>query len=105
MRPPKTLRVGTFKFDVVMDPTLAEERAAGRMKFIAQEILLQPGQAPDYERDTVLHESIHAVIAAVGFTNWFPEDKEEELVRTLSPLILQLLRDNPRLVAYLTERT
>ena len=66
-----------------------------------QEVLLKPGQAPDTLADTVLHEVLHCCWFNSGAASKFSKDDEEFAVRSLSPLLLDTLRRNPRLVAFL----
>lgn len=56
-------------------------------------------------RDTLLHECLHAILFIDGICSalGLNHDKEEKLVGLLTPRLLALLRDNPQLVAYLTE--
>lgn len=51
------------------------------------------------EQDTVLHETMHAVLRQQGrpYT-----EAEEEIVTALATGLLGVLHDNPRLTAYLT---
>lgn len=57
------------------------------------------GLAEDKVRETLLHETLHAII---GTSRVWPfddhEGREEELVSTLAPLLLDTLRRNPGLV-------
>jgi hypothetical protein len=46
---------------------------------------------------TLLHEVVHAIFKIAGL----PNEKEEDTVTRLSPLLLDTLRRNPDLVAYL----
>ena len=48
---------------------------------------------------TVLHEILHACADVVGVDD---DKAEERVVTVLSPALLQVLRDNPRLVEWLT---
>ncbi len=78
----------------------------GLCDFDTGRIWIQRKQTPIMERDTVLHEVLHALLDQTGAKRRFKEvgtDFEEEMVVELTPRILQVLRDNPRLVAYLTE--
>lgn len=55
------------------------------------------GLSPHQERDTVLHEVIHACLLVLG------KGKNEELVGVLTPALLDALRSNKPLAAYLLE--
>jgi hypothetical protein len=58
-------------------------------------------------RDTLLHEALHAVIAQTGLSESgapLHGDSEEQVVRALTPMLLHLLRENPKLIQFLVER-
>lgn len=58
-------------------------------------INLDVDASADVIRETILHEILHAILGMY--------DKDDEaLVRELSPMLLQVLRENPRLVLALT---
>jgi hypothetical protein len=79
---------------------------AGNCDADHERILIQEGMASGATRDTVLHELIHACFGQgwmIRLKN-IDKDLEEELVEALAPRLLALLRDNPKLVAYLTEK-
>lgn len=54
------------------------------------------------ERETLVHESLHAMLALTGDAFLEPAD-EENLVTFLSPVVLSWLRDNPSLIRYVQE--
>ena len=77
-------------------------------------IYIRPDLPPMVERETLLHEVMHAAYYVAGnpfgWMNLAPDDDEdremsleEQTIRFTSPLILSVLRDNPDLVAYLTQ--
>lgn len=59
------------------------------------EIRVKSSMSKSAERNTILHESIHAILQEY-------ELDSEELVRVLTPALLAMLRDNPQFVDYLT---
>ena len=69
------------------------------------EIIIDPGVR--HVRDTLLHEALHALIAQTGLSESpgpLHGESEEQVVRALTPLLLHLLVENPRLVEFLVER-
>jgi hypothetical protein len=57
-------------------------------------------------KETLLHETLHAIIAQTGLSETggpLSGDNEEHLVRTLSPLLLHLMRENRGLIQFLIE--
>lgn len=61
-----------------------------------QRLLIADGQAPAQERDTVLHEVLHGCIRIVK-----SDAEDEEIVGTLAPVLLDVLRKNPELTKWL----
>lgn len=57
--------------------------------------------AKSQQRDTLLHELLHAAINETHLK--FGEDAEEEVIRVMTPLLLQIIRENPKVVRWLRE--
>lgn len=109
MKPPRKIHVGPHTYRVVHDSAAmnAECRDAGtdllgRCSHIEQKIHIEPKQHPSQKRDTVLHEVLHAVASLTALSSDWGDEREEEIVLRLTPALLDVLRRNPRLVAYLT---
>lgn len=58
--------------------------------------------ALDAQKETVLHEVAHAILALTGQTEG--ERKDERMAQAMGMGMLALLRANPELVAWLVER-
>lgn len=73
-------------------------------------IYLNPEADPAVTRLTFWHEVLHALFeVTMGAPDWHGlgktrDDREESVIRRLEGPTLNVLRDNPELVAYLTER-
>lgn len=95
---PKVITVLGQPFEViyVKDSPLSA-RSVGSSVLNAQRIAVLEGQAFHQERDTFLHEVLHMAsrMAATPL-------KERQII-ALSPVLLDVLRGNPDVVAYLTE--
>ena|ERR1700677_2215579 len=52
-------------------------------------------------QEIFLHEALHACLHSVA--NGGSKNEEEDFVEALSPVLLQVLQDNPELVEYLTK--
>lgn len=65
------------------------------------------GVGQHQERDTVLHEILHAILKMTAQRDRFQgkddDNPEEEVVYSMAAALLAVLRQNPDLVAYLTE--
>lgn len=106
---PTAIQVGPYRYRVLVDKT---EMDASRVQFedinrIAEcrrwrlEILLTPEIAPDLMCELLLHEILHAVWSAVRAPS--KNTTEEIVVSHLAPTLLDTLRRNPDLVAYLID--
>ena len=68
------------------------------------EILIAP-DIEDVEKETLLHELLHAIIDQTSLSSDggpLSSDAEEQVVRTLSPLLFHTLRSNQALTRWLT---
>jgi hypothetical protein len=69
------------------------------------EILVSPDVA-DVEKETLLHEILHALIDQTALSSDggpLSGDNEEQVIRTLSPLLFHTLRNNAALTRWLIE--
>jgi hypothetical protein len=106
VRLPRTIRLAsqTVRVERASHIQLGEEhehaQAWGLYDGAQPLILVASGQGHDRERNTFLHENLHLLwdIAGIG------DEYEEDIVNRLAPLLLCWLRENPRAVAYLTEK-
>lgn len=106
---PSRVKVGHAKYKVRYEQNLASISGAnGTCGEDVQEILIDPLMGPDMERDTVLHEILHAVFHLSDVRAHLPKDdngdakeSEEKIIRPLATRLLELLQDNPKLVEYL----
>ena len=101
---PLRISICGMPFKVEWVKSLGGAPGVGRCKIHEQTILVQSqGQGPDQERDTVLHEVLHAAITMTGHEGDFRSSREEAVVYAMSPVLLGVLRGNPHLVSWLTE--
>lgn len=108
MKLPSSLRVGNYRFKVRGKPRAEMHRnnADGQFCAATSTILLDKEMDPVNLRDTLLHESLHAVLYAYGLGTMLDLEKEaeEKLVCGLAPALVALLRNNPLLVEALTAK-
>ena len=102
MRPTSITVLGqpfSVEFQDVKSPTLASDgHDLGRTSLRHLRLLIDQDQHERQLRDTVLHETIHACLHVQELGA-----EDEEFVRRLAPVLLDVLRSNPVLVAWLTE--
>lgn len=116
---PKTIKAGPVTYAVTsnaadwVDVIVNKDEPRGMVGITDHQnarISIKPFVARDVERVTVMHEALHAMLgSAIGQPRLdkLGEDAdaaEECLVSMLEAPLLALLRDNPDLVAYLTNK-
>jgi len=105
-RIPTLIDVGPYTYRVVSDELcmLRKEKELetglyGYTDHLGLEIGIAQTVAVDNQTETLLHEVLHCITRMMGL-DWTTED-EEKVIKHLSPLLLDTLRRNPGLVAYL----
>lgn len=103
MKPPKRVTVAPHVYTVEWaKPSGLDHEQYGCTDVGRTTITLAPGMSGSMQRDTLLHEVLHAALDQTGWAHRLGSKREELLVRALAPVLLGVLRDNPRLVAWLT---
>lgn len=98
MRPAAVIVLGqSLTIEYTPKGLLDRDPAAGHTNLEAQRIEVGEGQAHHQERDTLVHELLHAIGMIVG------QRLKEREVAAFAPVLLDVLRSNPAVVAYLTE--
>lgn len=102
---PPHVKVGphTYKVEVAKPSGLSHEEY-GCTDIGRTTISLAPGMSASMQRDTLLHEVLHAVLDATGWAHRLGNKKEEELVRALAPALLTFLRDNREVLRWMTKK-
>lgn len=105
MKPPTTVKVGPFRYEIVDGPEFHEKARGdancnGLTDFDHERIYVDPGLSPRMKRETIFHELLHTITDMVGLRS--EADEDEELVRALAPALLATLLDNPDLARWLT---
>ena len=95
---PGYLRIGPFNYTVELHDgywNKDDVRVYGEVDERAATINLDVDASPEVIRDSIVHEIIHAILMMY-------DKDDEDLVRVLAPMLLQVIRDNPRLMLALT---
>lgn len=114
---PESVKVGTVTYRITRDPDdwlrIEHERQTkgyyGHTSHQTPVIYLNPDAAEDVTRMTLWHEVMHALCeAAMGAPDWrhlgnARDDREEAVIRKFEAPIVDVLANNPELVAYLTQ--
>jgi len=104
-RMPPSVKVGAHVYSVRVKPAAQMTRTDGRAdtgycRFDQLEILVKRGQRRSKAQEALLHEVEHACC--------YPDligkrMTDEQFIEHTAPALLQVLKDNPELVAYLTK--
>jgi hypothetical protein len=95
---PGYLKVGPFNYTVELHEgywNKDDERVYGEVDERNCTINLDIDASPEMVRDSIVHEVLHAMLLMY-------DKDDEELVRLLAPMLLQVMRDNPKLMLALT---
>ena len=81
------------------------EEAMGYTNAMMQEMTVrgEPACGFHQERDTMLHEVMHAILSVTAIDTEMTDEAAELMVSRLTPAIMVTLRENPHLVQYLME--
>ncbi len=101
---PESLRIGPFDYTVVEKPELECEKSGniGHLDSGAFEIGVALHVPPQRQAEVMLHEVFHGVFRGFGFD--LDHDLEEKLVTLLAQGMLQVMRDNPEMIAWIYDR-
>lgn len=113
--PPTEVLIGHLLYEVSIDQAALDSASvengtgsyAGRSISSEQRITLSEHMAPDYARDTLLHEVLHSCLRASGYdpdedAQAGVKDVEERTIKAMCGPLLATLRANPDLLEYLT---
>lgn len=107
---PKAVHVGARRYAIVADQ-VALDRAQVKLRADLNGctnneqlvITLDATNHADVVKETLLHEVLHTITEYTGVDDDLGADDEEKVVNRLAPVLLDVLRRNPKLVAYLTD--
>lgn len=106
VKPPRRIRIGphTYKVTVNEGPRLRGEGRRGDCNPDQCRVAIDPDLPHTMAADSLLHELTHCAWSQSALRGSDAlDDHEEAIVQALAPLLLALLRSNPKLVAYLTD--
>lgn len=108
MRKPTKFKSGCYTWKIFWSEELADEMY-GKTDSSIKTITIYKCANEEMIRETLLHELLHVVMEdkAEAVFNFDPDkkeyDKEENLIRLISPVLMQLINDNPELVRFLSK--
>lgn len=103
MRPPAYLYAGPHRLTFESDPVLSDEGKMGEADTDRNTIRYAEGYPLSQEQESILHETLHVAFVQTGLRDELGIEYEEAVIGRLSPVLLQIVRDNPALIEYLTQ--
>jgi hypothetical protein len=97
-KPPTTIKVGPFFYEVEVDDAKVPNSLYGVCDKSEQKISLHTDQSDQRLRLSLLHEVLHALC---DLANLDDDPVEERIVTQLSPVLLAVLLENPKLTSFL----
>lgn len=96
---PKTVKVGAHVYAILRKPKSQIDGDLGECSFDNVQIIIAKGLRKSVAKVTLVHEILHAATypSLDGKTM-----TDEDFVLGVSPVLLQVLQENPLLVEYLT---
>jgi len=94
MKYPKRITIcgKIYKVRYVKQPMLNDEKSQATINYKTGIIRIRKGWFKDFTTECILHECIH------GISDTYDLSLTEDQVKTLSPAIYALFRDNPKLL-------
>ena len=108
MRKPTKFKSGCYNWQIYWSQEEAEEMY-GKTDTHTKTITIYKCKNDEITRETLLHELLHVVMEdkAEAIFNFAPAkkeyDKEETLIRLISPVLMQIIIDNPELWQFLSK--
>lgn len=101
-QPPAIVTVGPHRYEIVKDDgRISDEGANGKHYPDRLAIVYSTDPHPAKLQEVILHEVMHALLTAAGLDQELDDDHTESVARRVTPFLLETLRANPDLVAYL----
>lgn len=91
------IKIGCINWQVILRESLSDEGCRGKCYKDRNEIHITTDLPDSAQKETLMHEVLHACCHFVGITE---EDKitEEEFCTRITPILRTVLKENPNLV-------
>lgn len=101
MRFPTAVRIAGCVWRIFRRRHSTMKNDAGRCNYARRSIDVVHGLTPFDTKDTLLHETFHAILDRAGFER--PEEEEEKYVNALATGLIGVLQDNQEFARWLIE--
>ena len=98
---PKSVKVGPHVYSVLRKLKSEMPNDLGSCDSTSLQIWVRHRLKKSKAAEILIHETIHACLHSIA--NGGSHNEEEAFVEGLSPMLLQVIQDNPGLLAYLTQ--
>jgi hypothetical protein len=105
---PKTIQVGPIPYKLVRNQRLVDEyslethqNAIATVEYATQTIALGDNLGKEQEDETLVHESLHAILRGLGF---WEQNNDEHFVQALAYSWTDWIKRNPKLIAFIQEK-
>lgn len=111
-RLPSSVRIGPVRYRITEDINdfhkSTHRLEAGEANGVCDNeqllIVINPEVDPQYKRTILMHEIIHACFSVAGQPRLDDQDaNEERFIQSIDAWLVLVLRDNPRVLAYILE--
>lgn len=98
-RKPKIVRVMGCEYSIIFKPL---NGLFGETDLTLRKIFINSENSDAVQKETLLHELYHCCMEECpGLSNGKFTDREEAIIRYVSPRMFQLIRDNPKVKHYI----
>lgn len=105
MTKPKKVKIGPHQYKILWDYDRCNdsENNYGFTRPDSMEIIIDPENSADRQRETLVHETLHCLFEVLAYEklDLVEKELEEKIIVTLSPLLLDVLRNNKQFTSYL----
>lgn len=86
----KKIQIGPFQWTLTRTPP-EDDMGGTDFESLTISYTDDPKYDPQQLPETLLHEILHAVLFTTAYREFFNDDEEEHLIRSISPLLYQAL--------------
>lgn len=100
---PKKIKCGLKTYKVLEGYSDEYPEAWGSIDYKGQRIWIEPFSEINDQKETFIHEILHAIMFKAGINYLLAEKERETVVDSLSKGLVELTKNNPSILEYLKE--